>query len=67
MYVLMLGELDEQDYSIRSFSNKDAVPERVEILGDWWDSKMVCSEINVVTRVFREFFDTHNVSVATLD
>ena len=66
-YVIMLGELDENDHNVRTFTNMDAGPGKIEILGDRWDSRIVCLDINVVTRAFREFFDTRNVSLEILD
>jgi hypothetical protein len=61
-YLLSIGEVDEEDYQVRSFTNKDAEPDRIEILGNSWDSKLVCSDFNIVRQAFKEFFDSGDVS-----
>jgi hypothetical protein len=66
-YLLTLGETDSDDYHVRSFTNYDAKPGRVDIVGDYWDCGEVCTDFSIVTRVFREFFDSGDVSRDLLD
>jgi hypothetical protein len=65
-YLLMLGELDGEDHHIRSFTNAEAAPGKVAILGEYWDARNLCQDFAVVKAVFREFFDTGDVSHAVL-
>ncbi len=60
-YLLTIGEDDGEDYHVRSFTNADAASGRIEILGDLWDSKMICSDFDVVKQAFKSFFDSGNV------
>jgi len=66
-YLLMLGELDEEHHFVRSYTNKHAKQDMVEIAGDLWDVRMVCYEFDIVMRAFREFFDRGDVSRELLD
>ncbi len=66
-YVLSLGELEDGDYCVRSFLNLSAEPGKVLVLGDLWDSRMVCSDINIVTTALSEFFETGDVSSEVLN
>jgi hypothetical protein len=61
-FMLMLGELVEDDYDVRVFTNADPKPDSGLILGDLWDPGSVCSDLTVVKRAFREFFETGDVS-----
>ena len=60
--VLSLGENDNEGYSIRSFTNPSGGEQQVNILGNLWDSKLVCTDPDIVISVFKEFFETGNVS-----
>lgn len=61
-YVLMLGQDQVDDYVVRSLFFPEVRPEMVEILGDLWDSRTVTSDMELVTRIFKEFFETRDVS-----
>lgn len=65
-FLLMLGELSAEDHHVRTFSNPDTAPGTVEILGNSWDARMICRDFSLVKTVFREFFDTCDVSRAVL-
>ena len=66
-FLLTLLQYTESDSDVRSFTNPDAVPGRVEILGDYWGSNMITSDFSVVREVFRQFFETEDVSRDLLD
>lgn len=66
-FILMLGELDESDYNVRSFSNPDAGGEWQTVGGNRWSEGLICRDFAVVVRVFQEFFTTGNVSRSLLD
>ena len=60
--ILSLGEYDGEDYNVRSFTNDSTEEQPIEILGNLWDARMVCSEFNLVIKIFKELFETGNVS-----
>ncbi|MFZ5637842.1 MAG: DUF6911 family protein [Pseudomonadota bacterium] len=66
-FVLFLGEDNGQDYVVRTFSNGVSSQEQVEILGNQWDSRLVCDRFDLVLQAFKEFFETGNVSRELLD
>ncbi len=61
-YLLMLGEDNGDDWDVRTLTNLHAPLGPIEILGYYWDPKMVCSDFNIVRRAFKEFFDKGDVS-----
>src|SRR5262245_14710055 len=65
-FLLTLG-VEDDEYRVRSFTNIAAQPEKVQILGDLWDARMICTDINVVVVAFKQFFETGDVSQALLD
>lgn len=66
-FVLMLGECDGAEYRVRSFTNANAAFGQVEIMGNYWDARLVCADFAIVKSVLREFFDTGNVSREVLN
>lgn len=65
-YLISLGEIVDGDYDVRSYSNDSSRIERIEILGNLWDGKLVCSDFSVVQQVFTQFFRDGDVSVNLL-
>ena len=41
--------------------------EKVLILGDYWSARQITKDFDLVVRVFKEFFDTGNVSTDLLN
>jgi hypothetical protein len=66
-FLMMLGEEDEEDWNVRSYTNTAATPEMVDILGNYWDARSICHDFSIVLAVFREFFKTGDVSREMLD
>ncbi len=66
-FLLSLGEDEGEDYIVRTFTNMKAEEGYIEILGNLWDSKLLCYYFEIVIDVFKEFFDTGNVSRRLLD
>lgn len=60
--VISLGEYIGDDYVVRGFSNKSAGVEKISILGDEWDSKLVCDDQKTVKQIVIEFLSTGSVS-----
>lgn len=67
--ISMLDNITEDDDEVRSYTNPKVIPgeKEVEILGDSWDASMVSDDIDLVRRVFKEFYETGNVSRTLLD
>lgn len=60
--VISLGENTSDDYAVRTFTSKLANNEKVSILGNEWDSKLVCEDAALVKAIVKEFLSTGNVS-----
>ena len=60
--VISLGENTSDDYLVRSFKGKLANDGKVLILGNEWDSKMICEDSELVKAIVKEFLSTGNVS-----
>jgi hypothetical protein len=64
--VMLLGEIvldeDGSDWNVRSFSNADATPGMIDILGNNWDARTICHDFSIVLAAFREFFEMGDVS-----
>jgi hypothetical protein len=59
--VLMLRDTRE-DYIVRTLTNTDHDSGFIEIIGDLWDARTVTSNFDLVVQVFKEFFETGDVS-----
>lgn len=61
--VTLLDNITEDDEEVRSlfFPDKGGLPE-VDILGDYWDPQMVTDNLNLVISIFKDFYETGNVS-----
>lgn len=60
--ILTLGENNTDEYSVRTFTNADIDSKQLKILGSLWDSRLICFDFNLVISIFKEFFETGNVS-----
>ena len=67
--LLTLGEDDGDDYIVRSYvqTEKELVacasePEKIKILGNYWDKHLICMDKEIVQAVFEAFFETGDVS-----
>lgn len=67
-YLMTLGVDTGEDWMVRTFSQPDqqVSNEMIEILGDIWLAKIVCHEKQVVTDIFKEFYETGDVSIKYL-
>ncbi|MFK3798500.1 DUF6911 family protein [Pseudomonas sp. NPDC088444] len=61
-YLVTLLEEVEDDTEVRSYSNPAAREEMVELLGDYWDARLLTSDFEFVCMMFKEFFETGDVS-----
>jgi hypothetical protein len=57
-----LGENTSDDYVVRTFNSEIANDGKVSILGNEWDSKLICEDSELVKAIVREFLSTGNVS-----
>ncbi|PSF05913.1 hypothetical protein C7H09_12435 [Marinobacter fuscus] len=60
--VISLGENTNDDYVVRTFTSRSVHDEKVLILGNEWDSKLVCEDSALVKAIVKEFLSTGNVS-----
>jgi hypothetical protein len=67
-YLITLGMETEDDLVVHTYHNPAAQSpnERVEILGDLWAEQMICIDKEFVMAVFKQFFDTGDVSTTYL-
>ena len=68
-FLLALGEDDGDDYNVRNYVQTEkelnassTEPEKIKILGNYWDKHLICTDKEKVCAVFEEFFETGDVS-----
>ncbi|MEK9498313.1 hypothetical protein V2H77_17955 [Photorhabdus sp. P32] len=66
-YLLTLGEILEDEYNVRSYWNPEELDQQIDILGDYWSARQLTKDFDFVVKVFKEFFDTGNVSKELLN
>ncbi|MFS7180752.1 hypothetical protein AB6846_10925 [Serratia proteamaculans] len=62
----MVTFLNEED-EVMTFTDLTQPDKRVLILGDYWSERQVTKDFDLVVKVFKEFFDTGNVSTELLN
>ena len=60
--VVTLGEDDGEDFNVRSFTNNTQQKDKITILGNRWDPRMICQDKEIIRNIFNEFVTTGNVS-----
>ena len=62
--VISLGEDDGDEYIVRTYTNKLATDtdEDVTVLGNLWDSKLICEDADELRGIVKEFVATGTVS-----
>ncbi|APR78302.1 Hypothetical protein A7982_03649 [Minicystis rosea] len=69
-YLVMLGEMIEVDgdvdHNVRTLYDASATPGKTLIMGDFWDARQTSREPAVVRDVFKDFFETGDVSADKL-
>jgi hypothetical protein len=60
--VISLGENTSDDYVVRTFNSEIANDGKVSILGNEWDSRLICEDLKLVKAIIKEFLSTGNVS-----
>ncbi|MGN7790408.1 DUF6911 family protein [Enterobacter sp. 22452] len=66
-YLITLGEIFEDDYQIRTHWNPSKSDASIMILGDSWPERQLIKDFDLVARIFKEFFETGNVSTDLLN
>jgi hypothetical protein len=61
-YLITLLEDVGDDLDVRAYDNPTATAKMVEVLGDYWDARMLTDDFDLVVRLFKEFFETGDVS-----
>ena len=60
-YVLSLGEDTGSECQVRAFTNTNPSDEKNIVLGNSWDSRLVCNDFSVVVEAFTFFCETGDV------
>ncbi len=67
--LLTLGVDDGNDFVVRHYVQTEqeanalaAEPPSIKIFGHYWDKQLLCTDKEIVTAVFTEFFETGDVS-----
>ena len=67
-YLVTLLEYDESGGDVRSiWDDTSSSKENIIILGNYWPKRQLTKDFDQVTRIFKEFFDTGNVSTDVLN
>lgn len=66
-YMLTLGEETDDDYKVRFYWDPSLPNEKLLLLGDYWSERQLTKDFDLVVSVFKEFFDTGNVSTDILN
>ncbi|EGV2902266.1 hypothetical protein LDT72_004747 [Salmonella enterica] len=66
-YMLTLGEEIDDDYRVRFYWDQSLPSEKLLILGDYWSERQLTKDFELVVRVFKEFFNTGDVSADILN
>ncbi|WGO83818.1 DUF6911 family protein [Arsenophonus apicola] len=60
-YLIMLGEIINDDYEVRTYYDEKSTKEEISILGDYWPKNQITTDFSFITQVVHEFFNTGNV------
>jgi hypothetical protein len=66
-YLLTLGEETDDDYKVRFYWDPSLTNDKLLILGDYWSERQLIKDYDLVIKIFKEFFDTGNVSADILN
>ncbi|WP_077928289.1 DUF6911 family protein [Wohlfahrtiimonas populi] len=66
-YLITLMEVTENDEEVRSYYKPDPNYKMVEILGYEWSSTQLIRDFDLVLQIFKEFYETGDVSKDILD
>ncbi|MFC0138940.1 DUF6911 family protein [Erwinia mallotivora] len=66
-YLITLGEIFEDEYQVRTYWEPSKPDAEMIVLGDRWPERQLTKDFDLVVRIFKEFFDTGNVSTELLD
>ena len=60
-YLVMLGEIINDDYEVRTYYDEKSTKEAICILGDYWPKNQITTDFSSIIQVVYEFFNTGNV------
>ena len=66
-YLLTLLEYSESDSDVRSYWDMSKSDNKIIILGNQWPERQLTKDFDLVVRIFKEFFETGNVSTDLLN
>lgn len=65
-YFMTLSGIRDDEYVVRTYNDLSQPNIEIMILGDNWPAQQVTKDFDLVVRIFKEFFDTGNVSTDLL-
>ncbi|SQI38859.1 Uncharacterised protein [Providencia alcalifaciens] len=60
-YLVMLGEIINDDYEVRTYYDEKVLKKQFCILGDYWPRNQIITDFSFIIQVVYEFFNTGNV------
>lgn len=66
-YLMTLGEIFEEEYQVRTYWDPSKPDVEKVILGDRWPERQLTKDFNLIIMIFKNFFDTGNVSTDLLN
>ncbi|AIU88623.1 DUF6911 family protein [Pectobacterium odoriferum] len=66
-YLCTLLEYTKDDSDVRSYWDMSVSDKKILIYGDYWPERQLTKDFDLVVRIFKEFFDTGNVSTELLN
>lgn len=66
-YLMTLGEIFEDEYRVRTYWDPSKPDAGMMILGDYWPERQLTKDFDLVVRIFKELFDTGDVSMDLLN
>ena len=61
-YLIILGEIVEDEYKVRTYWDSSKPDTGILILGDYWPESQLTKDSEFIVKILKEFFDTGNVS-----
>ncbi len=61
-YLIILGEIVEDEYQVRTYWDSSKPDTGILILGDYWPESQLTKDSEFIVKILKEFFDTGNVS-----
>jgi hypothetical protein len=61
-FILNFAEDDDKGTNVISYRNPNGYSGYIDILGDYWDGRMICKDFDITIKYFKEFFETGDIT-----